>query len=72
MVATSNNCKAVLFICIAYTSTDEIVNAVRKSCEEKDDRIGLLNGVTNGFEWGEKAQKEGLSIKLILRITCIC
>ncbi|GMI69304.1 cis-prenyltransferase 1, cis-prenyltransferase 3 [Hibiscus trionum] len=43
MLATAKNSKAVLSICVAYTSTNEIVHAVRESCEEKWDEITLLN-----------------------------
>ncbi|RAL38695.1 hypothetical protein DM860_002673 [Cuscuta australis] len=39
MVATARNSKATLSICVAYTSTDEIVHAVEQSCEEKWYRI---------------------------------
>ncbi|KAJ0110895.1 hypothetical protein Patl1_01786 [Pistacia atlantica] len=35
MLATAKNSKAVLSICVAYTSTNEIVNAVEESVEEK-------------------------------------
>lgn len=41
MAATVGNSKAVLSICIAYTSTDEIVHAVQESCEEKWDATGV-------------------------------
>lgn len=41
MAATAGNSKAVLSICIAYTSTDEIVHAVQESCEEKWDATGV-------------------------------
>ncbi|KAL3644521.1 Dehydrodolichyl diphosphate synthase cpt3 [Castilleja foliolosa] len=37
MIATSCNSRAVLSICIAYTSTNEIVRAVEKSCIAKRD-----------------------------------
>ncbi|KAL3636340.1 hypothetical protein CASFOL_020887 [Castilleja foliolosa] len=37
MIATSSNSRAVLSICIAYTSTNEIIRAVEKSCGEKRD-----------------------------------
>lgn len=40
MEATAKNSRAVLSICIAYTSTDEILNAVCESCEEKWDEKG--------------------------------
>ncbi|XP_059301075.1 dehydrodolichyl diphosphate synthase CPT3 [Lycium ferocissimum] len=39
MVKTAGNSKAVLSVCVAYTSTDEIVHAVQESCEEKWDEI---------------------------------
>ncbi|CAI9097046.1 OLC1v1033342C1 [Oldenlandia corymbosa var. corymbosa] len=39
MRATAGNSKAVLSICLAYTSTDEIVHAVQESCDEKRDKI---------------------------------
>ncbi|XP_016505514.1 dehydrodolichyl diphosphate synthase CPT3 [Nicotiana tabacum] len=39
MVKTAGHSKAVLSVCVAYTSTDEIVHAVQESCEEKWDEI---------------------------------
>ncbi|KAF6136688.1 hypothetical protein GIB67_018691 [Kingdonia uniflora] len=39
MAATAKNDKAVLMICVAYTSTDEIVHAVQESYNEKKDDI---------------------------------
>ncbi|KAG6588741.1 Dehydrodolichyl diphosphate synthase 6, partial [Cucurbita argyrosperma subsp. sororia] len=39
IAATKNNNGAVLAICVAYTSTDEIVHAVERACEEKWDEI---------------------------------
>ncbi|KAG8383162.1 hypothetical protein BUALT_Bualt05G0155900 [Buddleja alternifolia] len=39
MDATSGNSKAVLLICIAYTSTDEIMHAVEETCKEKKDGL---------------------------------
>nr|ATD87115.1 cis-prenyltransferase 1 [Parthenium argentatum]BCU09027.1 cis-prenyltransferase [synthetic construct] len=44
MKATAKNSKAVLSICIAYTSTDEILHAVEESCEEKWNEVKVLNG----------------------------
>ncbi|KAL2234859.1 dehydrodolichyl diphosphate synthase 6 [Sesamum indicum] len=35
MKATSNNNNSILLICVAYTSTDEIVHAAQESCEDK-------------------------------------
>lgn len=58
MVATRNNNRAVLAICVAYTSTDEIVHAVEKSCEEKWDEMNskTANGV--GYDIGKLAVAE--------------
>ncbi|GLT42341.1 hypothetical protein SLA2020_163440 [Shorea laevis] len=39
MLATAKNSKAVLLICIAYTSKNEIVHAVQEACEEKMDEV---------------------------------
>ncbi|GLT85905.1 hypothetical protein SLE2022_040770 [Rubroshorea leprosula] len=39
MEVTAGYSKAVLTICIAYTSSNEIVHAVRESCEEKRNSI---------------------------------
>lgn len=43
MSVTAGNSKAVLSICIAYTSTNEIVNAVQQSCQEKWDEHKMLD-----------------------------
>lgn len=69
MVATANNSKAVLSICVAYNSTNEIVHAVEKACEEKWEEISLLNASGSGYgliglECIEKDERENL-IKLI-------
>ncbi|XP_021817072.1 dehydrodolichyl diphosphate synthase 6-like [Prunus avium] len=49
MEATANNSRGVLSICIAYTSTDEIVHAVQESCEEKSDEISVMNASGAGY-----------------------
>jgi len=49
MMATAKNSKAVLSICVAYTSTNEIVHAVQKSCEEKWEEISILNTSGSGY-----------------------
>ncbi|XP_030936838.1 dehydrodolichyl diphosphate synthase 6-like [Quercus lobata] len=69
MVVTANNSKAVLSICVAYNSTNEIVHAVEKACEEKWEEISLLNASGSGYgliglECIEKHERENL-IKLI-------
>lgn len=43
MKATANNTKCVLLICIAYTSCDEIVQAVHESCKNKWEEIQPCN-----------------------------
>ncbi|KAJ0717888.1 putative rubber cis-polyprenylcistransferase [Helianthus annuus] len=43
MKATAKNSKAVLTICIAYTSTDEILHSVEECCEEKRDDVKVSN-----------------------------
>ncbi|XP_060202747.1 dehydrodolichyl diphosphate synthase CPT3-like [Lycium barbarum] len=48
MVKTACNSKAVLYICVAYTSTDEIVHAVQESCEEKWDEIRKREAINAG------------------------
>ncbi|CAL9079741.1 unnamed protein product, partial [Musa textilis] len=37
MAATANNTGPVLSVCVAYTSTNEIVRAIKKSCSTKRD-----------------------------------
>ncbi|CAA0823524.1 Dehydrodolichyl diphosphate synthase 6 [Striga hermonthica] len=43
MQATMQNSRAVLSICLAYTSTDEIMRAVEKTCSERK-RAVLISG----------------------------
>nr|QIQ56020.1 cis-prenyl transferase 7 [Eremophila drummondii] len=52
MDASKSNSKAVLSICIAYTSTDEIVHAIEETCEEKRDDFRILenSGTGSGLE----------------------
>ncbi|KAL3820171.1 hypothetical protein ACJIZ3_006076 [Penstemon smallii] len=45
MEATTHNSKVVLLVCIAYTSTDEILHAVEESCREK--RAEFRKGMEN-------------------------
>ena len=49
MAATCGNSNAVLSICIAYTSTNEIVNAVQQSCEEKWDEFRMLDSCGGAY-----------------------
>ena len=50
MDATSKNNKVVLSICVAYTSTDEILHAVQESCEEKWDEVKVLDDCETKYE----------------------
>ena len=50
MQVTAGNSKAVLSICVAYTSTNEIMHAVEESCVEKWGEIRELNA--RGVECG--------------------
>lgn len=73
MRATAKNTKCVLLICVAYTSTDEIVHAVQESCLEKWE-IKASNGVemdkkgeieaVNGVECEQKLE-EHCAIQLV-------
>lgn len=71
MIATANNTKTRLLICVAYTSSDEIVNAVQESCREKWHGIKALNGMKNDEiqaldgEMSEEFQEKNLDIKLV-------
>ncbi|KAL5557405.1 hypothetical protein UlMin_039641 [Ulmus minor] len=81
MKATAKNTKAVLLVCVAYTSCDEIVHAVQESCKHKREEIqanGEIHGgvdddkKTNGVvlrdvEEAEVSEKKDklLSIKLV-------
>ncbi|CAL5371386.1 hypothetical protein CsSME_00006044 [Camellia sinensis var. sinensis] len=71
MIATANNTKTRLLICVAYTSSDEIVNAVQESCREKWHGIKALNGMKNDEiqaldgEMSEEYQEKNPGIKLV-------
>ena len=63
MKATEKNKRAVLLVCVPYASTDEIVNAVKESCENKRREIQthvatkLANGASEGVEVMEELRK---------------
>ncbi|XVF67144.1 hypothetical protein PTKIN_Ptkin10aG0097000 [Pterospermum kingtungense] len=54
-VATANNSKALLTLCFAYTSTDEMVSAVQKTCHRKLAQIQEPNpvGMMSRYDQGE-------------------
>ncbi|CAM8952479.1 unnamed protein product [Rhodiola kirilowii] len=54
MKATAHNNQAVLSICIAYTSTDEVLHAVQESCKcASSVTNGLIEEVACGMEMQE-------------------
>ncbi|KAG6662712.1 hypothetical protein CIPAW_03G262900 [Carya illinoinensis] len=70
MLATANNSMVVLSVCVAYTSTNEIVHAVQKSCEQKWEEISILDASGSGYGLtevvlSEKDERENL-INLIV------
>ncbi|KAM0948186.1 putative ditrans,polycis-polyprenyl diphosphate synthase ((2E,6E)-farnesyl diphosphate specific) [Dioscorea sansibarensis] len=52
MAVTAENTGPVLSVCVAYTSTNEILHAVQESCAEKINRMaeGYSNGCINSSE----------------------
>ncbi|KAM5576469.1 dehydrodolichyl diphosphate synthase CPT3-like [Rosa sericea] len=71
MVATANNSRGVLSICIAYTSTDEIVHAVQESCEEKWNEISVLNASGAGYGLDKFGENEKDERENIVKLTDI-
>ncbi|XP_047310425.1 dehydrodolichyl diphosphate synthase 6-like [Impatiens glandulifera] len=59
MRATANNNRTVLLICVAYTSSYEIVHAVEEACHEKFDKLREL------VDRNEDEEKEDKMIKLV-------
>lgn len=59
MMVTASNSNAVLSICVAYTSTNEIMHAVEESCIAKLDEIRKLNAsqVDRGLTKAEEYEK---------------
>lgn len=68
MAATASNSRAVLLVCIAYTSTNEIMNAVEESCKEKWDELRILDscgsayGLTDYVGNGDMKEKNFISL----------
>ncbi|RXI00192.1 hypothetical protein DVH24_037740 [Malus domestica] len=71
MAATANNSRGVLSICIAYTSTDEIVHAVQESCEEKLDEISSMNAIKAGYGLTKLGGNEENEREKIVKLTDI-
>ncbi|GAB4848389.1 hypothetical protein Ancab_003084 [Ancistrocladus abbreviatus] len=66
MAATATNTKTVLLVCVAYTSSDEIVHAVQESFLEKKNEARTLNAdhVCNEVNHGPAAGREERSEQL--------
>ncbi|XP_057966303.1 dehydrodolichyl diphosphate synthase CPT3-like [Malania oleifera] len=66
MAATAKNTKAVLSVCVAYTSTNEITHAIQESFEEKwneireQDESGACCGLDGSSRGKEKVQGDCL------------
>ncbi|OWM66502.1 dehydrodolichyl diphosphate synthase 6-like [Punica granatum] len=70
MKVTAKNDRLVLFVCIAYTSTDEIVHAVEEACKDKLDHsqaVEQTNGSTNHWDQisQEDPEHDASAIKLV-------
>lgn len=69
MKATAHNSRFLLYICVAYTSTDEIVHAAEESCKENlnstdQQELEKANGTANSVIPAEK-MKPFSDIKLV-------
>ncbi|XP_056176559.1 dehydrodolichyl diphosphate synthase 6-like [Syzygium oleosum] len=62
MKATASNNKTVLLICVAYTSCDEIVHTVQRSCEEKLDEANVFEGNVEIKEMNGQLDELGVPI----------
>ncbi|KAL6132379.1 hypothetical protein ACLB2K_070749 [Fragaria x ananassa] len=71
MVATANNSRGVLSICVAYTSTDEIVHAVQESCEEKWNEISILHASGAGYDLDKFGENENEERESVVKLTDI-
>ncbi|MED6186679.1 hypothetical protein PIB30_069049 [Stylosanthes scabra] len=49
MEATYNNSRVVLTICVAYSSTLDILHSLKECCEEKEDEIKVLEECGSGY-----------------------
>lgn len=68
MANTAINTKAVLLICVAYTSYDEIVNAVEESCKVKrnEGEAPSASKVINGRSGVEEDKKiNGVTVRAV-------
>ncbi|XP_022739354.1 rubber cis-polyprenyltransferase HRT2-like isoform X2 [Durio zibethinus] len=73
MSVTANNNKAVLLVCVAYTSSDEIVHAVEESCKDKRSEIRLWNSSeTNNGEIEDVKEVKKTNCMIVHDIQNLC
>ncbi|KAK3206028.1 hypothetical protein Dsin_020074 [Dipteronia sinensis] len=65
MKATANNTKIVIFICVAYTSTDEIIHAIQQSCIDKLDNHSQARKQTTTHDNANEGIEETTMVKLV-------
>lgn len=66
MRVTAKNTKTVLFICVAYTSSDEITHSVEEACNSKSKEIQALTARSSGSEIkNEQKDDKNRIIKLV-------
>lgn len=66
MKATANNTKITLLVCLAYSSTDEIVHAVQASCQEKWNEVQQVNAnKAQNVEMTKQMPEQNDVIKLV-------
>ncbi|KAL2927428.1 Dehydrodolichyl diphosphate synthase 6 [Bienertia sinuspersici] len=71
MAASACNSKAVLSICIAYTSTNEIMNVVQQSCEENWDELRILDSCGAAYGLTDYSGNEDTKDKKSIVVTDI-
>ncbi|KAK3206024.1 hypothetical protein Dsin_020070 [Dipteronia sinensis] len=65
MKATANNTRIVIFICVAYTSTNEMIHAVQQSCIDKLDNHSQALKQTTTHDNANEGVKETTMVKLV-------
>ncbi|KAK4850475.1 hypothetical protein QYF36_007070 [Acer negundo] len=65
MKATENNTRIVIFICVAYTSTNETIRAIQQSCIDKLDNHSQARKQTTTHDNANEGIKETTMVKLV-------
>ncbi|KAK2643320.1 hypothetical protein Ddye_025083 [Dipteronia dyeriana] len=65
MKATANNTRIVIFICVAYTSTNEIIRAIQQSCIDKLDNHSQALKQTTSHDNANEGVEEITMVKLV-------